>query len=225
MDLRIARLERQVSSYHHEETATVKATSAVLLDDLSQVISELKAVRHDSSMTKDDMTQVISELKAMRHDSSTTRLINKLYPLIEGIVAVYSTISPGVPYATMRSWAISPDLGSYLVQLTMRSKPHLVFETGSGVSTILFGMAMKANGFGRVIALEHDDKTQPEPDRHGFPPVFRYPSDDTVAGQRVISWSLKGRSTVVEAERSRDRPRNHTPSRSSYGKRTYRRTS
>ena len=91
-------------------------------------------------------------------DESNADLVHSLYPLLEGLVAVAGTAqTENPPLPPMRDWAVSPDLAAYLLNLTLDSKPDVVVELGSGVSTAIFGLALKVNGSGKVYALEHDE--------------------------------------------------------------------
>lgn len=53
-------------------------------------------------------------------------------------------------------WAASRDLLQFLYRLVRREKPQLVVECGSGISTVILAEALRKNGGGRLISLEHD---------------------------------------------------------------------
>jgi predicted O-methyltransferase YrrM len=52
---------------------------------------------------------------------------------------------------------ITGEEAAFLFQLIRRHRPRLVMELGSGSSTILFAAALRANGSGRLISVEHDE--------------------------------------------------------------------
>ncbi len=56
----------------------------------------------------------------------------------------------------MRGWAASPDLLYLLARHAKTTKPQVVFECGSGVSTIVLARCMQQNGSGHVYTLDHD---------------------------------------------------------------------
>ena len=45
-----------------------------------------------------------------------------------------------------------------MFHLIRRQRPKLIMELGSGSSTVLFAAALRANGCGRVISVEHDSE-------------------------------------------------------------------
>jgi predicted O-methyltransferase YrrM len=56
----------------------------------------------------------------------------------------------------MRRWAISPDFACALHSVIAQRRPRVVLEMGSGVSTLLTGYALEAQGYGTLRSLEHD---------------------------------------------------------------------
>jgi len=56
----------------------------------------------------------------------------------------------------MRDTAISPDFATVLIALIRELRPGCVVEAGSGVSTVIAAYALKGNGCGRMISLDHD---------------------------------------------------------------------
>lgn len=53
-------------------------------------------------------------------------------------------------------WAASPDALAELARRIARGRPALVLELGSGTSTGVIALALKLNGAGRLVSLEHD---------------------------------------------------------------------
>lgn len=60
------------------------------------------------------------------------------------------------PLPATRGFAAAPDLLVELVRTLDRTRPQVVVELGSGVSTVVLAARLKALGSGRVIAVEHD---------------------------------------------------------------------
>lgn len=52
-------------------------------------------------------------------------------------------------------WAAGRDLLQFLYRLVRRQKPQLVVECGSGLSTLVMAEALRKNGSGRLVSLEH----------------------------------------------------------------------
>jgi hypothetical protein len=93
--------------------------------------------------TRDDRAQ--KKLKAAM--SSLANLISILPALdIRGVV-------PPFPH---QGFEITGEEAVFLFHLIRRHRPRLIVELGSGSSTVLFAAALRANGNGRVIAIEHD---------------------------------------------------------------------
>ena len=78
-----------------------------------------------------------------------------LYRQLEALGALYLEVGPNAGLPPTRFWAASPDLLRTLYELIRERKPRLVLECGSGVSTLVMAYAVKQNGTGRVISLEH----------------------------------------------------------------------
>lgn len=62
-------------------------------------------------------------------------------------------------------FTIEPDLGAYLVGMIIERRPGLVVELGSGLSTVLMGLALEKVEGGRLVALEHDHRFKDESER------------------------------------------------------------
>jgi predicted O-methyltransferase YrrM len=61
-----------------------------------------------------------------------------------------------IPPFPHQGFEITGEEAAFLTQLVRRHRPRLVMELGSGSSTFLFAAALRANGAGRLIAVEHD---------------------------------------------------------------------
>jgi predicted O-methyltransferase YrrM len=53
------------------------------------------------------------------------------------------------------NWTMSPLMVSTLLKLLQNTKPNIVFELGSGISTILIAQKLKEIGNGKIISLEN----------------------------------------------------------------------
>ena len=56
-----------------------------------------------------------------------------------------------------QGYEITGEQAAFLFQLIRRHRPKLLMELGGGSSTFLFAAALRANGGGRLISVEHDE--------------------------------------------------------------------
>lgn len=56
-----------------------------------------------------------------------------------------------------QGFEITGEEAVFLFHLIRRHRPRLIMELGSGTSTVLFAAALRANGAGRLISVEHDE--------------------------------------------------------------------
>ncbi len=73
----------------------------------------------------------------------------------EALFSLYNTLEITHPLPPMRLWAASPDFVTIAVALIREHQPEKIVEIGSGVSTLVSAYALKANGSGQLISLEH----------------------------------------------------------------------
>lgn len=75
---------------------------------------------------------------------------------VESLLFIYNSL-PNLKFLpTTRGWAGSPDFLAKIVELILKEKPLFVLEAGSGVSSVIIGLALKLNNHGESISLEHD---------------------------------------------------------------------
>ncbi|MDF1535041.1 MAG: class I SAM-dependent methyltransferase [bacterium] len=90
---------------------------------------------------------------------------------MQSIQAIYTMLDPKLPLPSMARWAGNPDFCQLLMKQILIAHPRIVFELGSGVSTVVAGLTLKKTG-GRILSLEHDLKfrteTQVELANHGI---------------------------------------------------------
>jgi len=76
----------------------------------------------------------------------------------EALFSIYSTLRIEHPLPPMRLWAASPDFLVLSLSLIRRHKPQVIFEVGSGVSTVLAAYCLRDQGGGQIISLEHETR-------------------------------------------------------------------
>lgn len=75
---------------------------------------------------------------------------------LESLLAIYHFL-PNLKFLpATRGWAGSPDFLAKIVELILKEKPLFVLEAGSGVSSVIIGLALKLNNYGESISLEHE---------------------------------------------------------------------
>jgi len=84
---------------------------------------------------------------------------DKILTQVSGVIGVYSTLQPSIPYPPFGGWAIGGDCAQRLVSLIFSLRPRWILEAGSGLSTILAAQCLDRIGSdGMVISLEHEKK-------------------------------------------------------------------
>jgi len=83
---------------------------------------------------------------------------NSDYRQFEALSSLLWTLTPDLPLPRMRGWTTSPDSLKELAEILLATRPGLVVQTGSGVSTLVAGYCLRRLGRGRVVSLEHDTK-------------------------------------------------------------------
>ncbi|CAM3375937.1 class I SAM-dependent methyltransferase [Halomonas lysinitropha] len=57
----------------------------------------------------------------------------------------------------LRGWATSPDVLLRLHAHIMATRPRIIVEFGSGASTLVIADALRQNGLGKLVSIEHSD--------------------------------------------------------------------
>jgi predicted O-methyltransferase YrrM len=98
-------------------------------------------------------------VKASERESKHVSTESKrLFRQLEALAALYTDVKPDISLPPTRGWAASPDLLVYLYGVVRQRRPKLIVECGSGLSTLVIAHALRANQFGRIVALEHAEQ-------------------------------------------------------------------
>jgi predicted O-methyltransferase YrrM len=124
------------------DVATVAEKASALDARLAKIEEDLVALR-GIVRTRDERAQMT--LKAGL--ASLANLISILPEL---------NIKGAIPPFPHQGFEITGEEAAFLFHLVRRHRPKLILELGSGSSTVLFAAALRANGAGRVITVEHD---------------------------------------------------------------------
>ena len=73
----------------------------------------------------------------------------------QALLQLQDQFAPTAPLPAVAGWAMEPTALVELVNLIARLRPELVVECGSGTSTLWIAYALRRNGSGRVVALDH----------------------------------------------------------------------
>lgn len=114
---------------------------------------------------------------------------------IQATTQLTRRFSPEATLPRLAGWALSPSSLLKLTDLILEDKAELVLECGSGTSTLWMAYAMRQNGKGTIIALEHKAEyarcTQEMLDSHGlgsFVEVFEVPLTLRATPRGMYQW-------------------------------------
>lgn len=80
---------------------------------------------------------------------------NRLYAQLESLSWLERALKLRFSLPPLRGWAASPDVLLGLHEHVRLTRPRLVVECGSGASTIVVADALRQNGLGKLVSLEH----------------------------------------------------------------------
>ncbi len=83
---------------------------------------------------------------------------NRIYSQVEALTWLSQALMLFGSLPPLRGWAASPDVLLRLHEHIRFQKPKVVVECGSGSSTLVIADALRQNGQGVLISLEHSDK-------------------------------------------------------------------
>jgi predicted O-methyltransferase YrrM len=127
-----------------DRIAEMHASTLAMHERLQRIEDDIVALR-GIVRTRDDRAQ--RKLKAAL--SSLVNLVSILPELdIKGVI-------PPFPH---QGFEITGEEAAYFFHLIRRQRPKLMMELGSGSSTVLFAAALRANGSGRLISIEHESE-------------------------------------------------------------------
>jgi predicted O-methyltransferase YrrM len=165
---RLAAMDRDVRATLAEHAAV----RAGIEERLGRI--ELKLERISDGSASEDLRRDIAEIRArgerLGPDMDALRSLitgeaeraqRKLSAGLSSAVNLLSivpqlSLQGVVPRFSHHGWEITGELAAFLFHLVRRHRPNLIFELGSGSSTVLLAAAARANGRGRVISIEHD---------------------------------------------------------------------
>jgi len=76
---------------------------------------------------------------------------------IQAIGELQNLLPFRAPMPPMNGWAATPELAVNVLKEIIRSKPNIILELGSGITTLINGYALeKYHPQGRVLSIDHD---------------------------------------------------------------------
>jgi hypothetical protein len=109
-------------------------------------------------VNNDEPSHALLKDQEKRFEKITNDLIivqNRLYAQFESLTWLQRQLSIKGQLPPLRGWAMSPDILLQLHTYIINKQPKLVVELGCGASTIVIADAMRQNGCGQLISLEH----------------------------------------------------------------------
>ncbi|MCK0753256.1 heparinase II/III domain-containing protein [Chromohalobacter japonicus] len=82
---------------------------------------------------------------------------NRLYAQLESLSWLQRRLKIQGRLPPLRGWATSPDVLLHLHEHVMAARPRLVVEFGSGASSLVIADALRQNGFGKLVSLDHSE--------------------------------------------------------------------
>ncbi len=89
--------------------------------------------------------------------SSLEKVFDNHFSQFESLLSIHNALPNLKLLPATRGWAGSPDFLAKIAEVILMEKPRFVLEAGSGVSTVIIGLAMKMNNVGKAISLEHQE--------------------------------------------------------------------
>lgn len=74
----------------------------------------------------------------------------------QALFQIFAAIGFQFPLKPLRGMAASPDFGLLLHTTVRQRRPSTIVEFGSGTSTVLMAYAVRDNGVGRIVSIDHE---------------------------------------------------------------------
>ena len=126
------------------------------IDLLNQRFNELDLNFNKEKETSPLLIQELSKITELTISTEITEVFENHFLQIESLLSIYNSL-PNLKYLpATRGWAGSPDFLNKIIEVILKHKPRFVLEASSGVSSIVIGLALKKNNYGKSLSFEHD---------------------------------------------------------------------
>ncbi len=129
-----------------EENSSVKSENKKASMMLEQKLEQLEKTLFQAG--KDNAGKTTRDLITVQ---------NRLYAQLESLSWLQRRLTIKGQLPPLRGWATSPDVLLRLHTHIMATRPKVVVEFGSGASTLVIADALRQNGDGKLISIEHND--------------------------------------------------------------------
>jgi predicted O-methyltransferase YrrM len=138
----------------------------LLISMLAGIAALLGVVLHKMRRIHVSLFGVAADAAEARRESRA------LFGQMQALLALERLLALRHRLPAMRGWAGSPDMLLAVAGRIIATKPGVVVECSSGVSTVVIARCCELNGGGHVYSLEHEaeyaDKTRALLERHGL---------------------------------------------------------
>ncbi|SDD03885.1 class I SAM-dependent methyltransferase [Auraticoccus monumenti] len=137
----------------------LRRSASGVVDVVERVASERGAGEgrqaKDLDALKATTRQLHSDIVATRRD--VNRVSYEPAKEVEAMLQLTRRYEPKDVLPLAGGWAMSSSGILMLTEMVRDRRPALVVECGSGASTLWLGYALRAQGYGKVVALEHEE--------------------------------------------------------------------
>jgi hypothetical protein len=150
-----------VDKFNNSFSQLTKEKLSILIDEreiYQKKYSEIKQlVSNIAPSLSSEFSKKIENQKSS-FNFNLSKQLNITYDRIDALMSIHNLIKLNAPLPVMNEWRVSSDFAHAVLSKLIEKKSGSVIDIGSGISTILLGYAVKMNGTGKVISLEHSEE-------------------------------------------------------------------
>jgi predicted O-methyltransferase YrrM len=136
----------------------------------AQMTKSSDDVQRSFQAVNNDYKRLDASQQRLEQRQFTKKESADLFRQVEALVGLYLETGSRIGFPATRDWVASPDLLLYLYRHVRTSGVESILECGSGLSTTIMAYALRSNGGGRLVSLEHSqeyaDRTNALLDEH-----------------------------------------------------------
>jgi hypothetical protein len=154
---KLEKLHHKVEKHNISFNSIIKNNQS---QDLEVLIEKLNELPRISKEIQQIPLSLESSLQKQKKEINKSILTNSTinYERIDALLSIHKFIDLKAPLPIMHDWRVSSDYAHAVISTILEKKNGSVIDIGSGISTLLFAYAVKQNGNGKVISLEHSKK-------------------------------------------------------------------